>query len=108
MSRTTVGNVISSSYSECFHDSCYILIVLVFTDYLMQVKDVENYDIRVIQLVRDPRPLLRSRSRGGFGSIDGIHKLNDKSEVNACVNSVLAFTVRCRHEMQESKTRKCI
>ena len=33
-----------------------------------------NYDIRVIHLVRDPRPLVNSRKAGWFGSLDGIHQ----------------------------------
>ena len=44
------------------------------------MKDTDHYDVRVIHLVRDPRPLLKSRSKGMFGSLDGAHKTNDFSE----------------------------
>ena len=32
-----------------------------------------DYDVRVIHLVRDPRPLVKSRSKAAFGTIDGFH-----------------------------------
>ena len=38
----------------------------------LQVKRTSEYDVRVIHLVRDPRPLVRSRASSGFGTIDGI------------------------------------
>ena len=44
------------------------------------MKDTAHYDVRVIHLVRDPRPLLKSRSKPGFGSLDGTHKTKDYSE----------------------------
>merc|ERR1719232_383867 len=44
------------------------------------MKNTPHYDVRVIHLVRDPRPLLQSRSKPGFGSLDGVHRRNDYTE----------------------------
>ena len=36
------------------------------------------FNVKVVHLVRDARPLIMSRSSGGFGTLDGIHPRGDK------------------------------
>ncbi|KAL5248145.1 hypothetical protein ACHWQZ_G017355 [Mnemiopsis leidyi] len=48
--------------------------------------DTAHYDVRVIHLVRDPRPLLKSRNKYGFGSLDGLHRHGDYNDQQSFEN----------------------